>query len=112
MRVPDLADPLPFSEALAATQPHRLFLDEDPSVQPMLAALPSARILGAEVAILAGPEGGWTDREREAAAEHGWTCVSLGTMILKTETAAIATLAILQAVLAGAANQTNPAVPV
>ncbi len=112
VRVPDLTEPLLFREALASTQPHRLFLDEDPGAQPILAALPSPKTGGAEVAILAGPEGGWTDREREAAAERGWTRVSLGPMILKTETATLAALAILQAAWQGAANQTNPAVPV
>ena len=38
--------------------------------------------------VAVGPEGGFTDDEVKAAA--GWTVASLGTRILRTETAAIA----------------------
>ncbi|MCL6546056.1 MAG: RsmE family RNA methyltransferase [Bryobacteraceae bacterium] len=47
------------------------------------------------VCLLAGPEGGWTAAERTAAIEAGWAPVSLGPLILRAETAAIATLATL-----------------
>ncbi len=39
-----------------------------------------------------GPEGGWSDREREAALAdpvNGWTPVGLGTILLRIETAAL-----------------------
>lgn len=36
-----------------------------------------------------GPEGGWTDNERQCAAVHGWRIVSLGPRILRVETAAL-----------------------
>jgi 16S rRNA (uracil1498-N3)-methyltransferase len=45
------------------------------------------------VALLAGPEGGWTDAEREAAAAAGWSPASLGPLVLRAETAAIAAIA-------------------
>ena len=41
-----------------------------------------------------GPEGGWTDEEVSLFMKHGFNPVSLGRRILKTETAAIALLAI------------------
>jgi 16S rRNA (uracil1498-N3)-methyltransferase len=47
------------------------------------------------VAFCVGPEGGWTNDEEEVFALHGFTSVSLGPGILRTETAAIATIAIL-----------------
>jgi 16S rRNA (uracil1498-N3)-methyltransferase len=47
------------------------------------------------IAILTGPEGGWTDRERALAASAGWQPVSLGGNILRAETAALAALAVL-----------------
>ena len=49
------------------------------------------------MSILLGPEGGWTDPERKLAAEHAWKPVSLGPLILRAETAAIAAAAVIQA---------------
>jgi len=47
-------------------------------------------------AVLAiGPEGGWTEAEFECARQHGFCEVSLGHLILRTETAVIAALASL-----------------
>ena len=42
-----------------------------------------------DAAVLVGPEGGWTDSEVSAAHRSGFHAVSLGTAILKAETAAI-----------------------
>lgn len=49
-----------------------------------------------KVCILIGPEGGLDDAELEAAETAGFVPVSLGPRILRTETAAIAALAVLQ----------------
>ena len=49
------------------------------------------------VALLIGPEGGFSEAELQLAALHQFQPISLGPRILRTETAAIATLAILQA---------------
>lgn len=46
--------------------------------------------------LLAGPEGGFSDREVDAALLAGLTAVSLGPRILRTETAALAALAAMQ----------------
>jgi 16S rRNA (uracil1498-N3)-methyltransferase len=48
------------------------------------------------VTVLIGPEGGLTDEEEQAAVAAGFTAVRLGPRILRTETAAIAALALLQ----------------
>lgn len=50
---------------------------------------------GNEVAIFIGPEGGFADEEIELAMENGILSVSLGKRILRTETAGMATVAIL-----------------
>lgn len=48
------------------------------------------------VAIVVGPEGGLAPEEVEQALAHGFTPVSLGPRILRTETAGLAMLSILQ----------------
>lgn len=48
------------------------------------------------VAILVGPEGGLTPDEVALAKEHGFIPVTLGTRIVRTETAGLAVLSILQ----------------
>jgi 16S rRNA (uracil1498-N3)-methyltransferase len=51
-----------------------------------------------EIALLIGPEGGLTDEEILVAQAHDFQPLSLGPRILRTETAAITALSVLQAV--------------
>jgi 16S rRNA (uracil1498-N3)-methyltransferase len=44
--------------------------------------------LGDEVTVAIGPEGGFSEREVAAAEENGWVPVSLGSRVLRAETAA------------------------
>jgi 16S rRNA (uracil1498-N3)-methyltransferase len=53
------------------------------------------------VALAIGPEGGWTDHEIAAARAAGFVEASLGENILRTETAVLASMAILNFVLGG-----------
>lgn len=46
--------------------------------------------------LLIGPEGGFAERELQTARDQGFAVVALGTRILRTETAPVAALAILQ----------------
>jgi len=57
-------------------------------------AAPALPANGAAVWCMAGPEGGFTSEECAAAATAGWSNVSLGSRILRTETAAIAMCAV------------------
>jgi 16S rRNA (uracil1498-N3)-methyltransferase len=50
---------------------------------------------GAKVALIIGPEGGFSDGEYTAAFSHGYQPISLGITTLRTETAAIIALGIL-----------------
>ena len=50
----------------------------------------------ASCALLIGPEGGLTQQEVEQAYAHGYTGLSLGPRILRTETAPLAALTLLQ----------------
>jgi 16S rRNA (uracil1498-N3)-methyltransferase len=86
-----------FAECAART---RIFLTERREAPPIREVL-SAATSGAEpgsrrvAAIAIGPEGGWTDAEIAAAGGAGFAEVSLGENILRTETAVLATMAIL-----------------
>ena len=53
-------------------------------------AWPAERLDEGAAAVIIGPEGGLTPREREAACAAGWVPVRLGASILRFETAAIA----------------------
>jgi 16S rRNA (uracil1498-N3)-methyltransferase len=100
-RLPEIHDAIGLADALAIESDYRYLLDEawgaQGAARPMLSVLPSARRAGDRVALLLGPEGGWTDRERELITSAGWCAVSLGHEILRAETAAIAGLAIINA---------------
>ncbi|MBU0482644.1 MAG: 16S rRNA (uracil(1498)-N(3))-methyltransferase [Proteobacteria bacterium] len=51
------------------------------------------------VLFLTGPEGGFTPDEVELARQHGYTSSSLGTLVMRAETAAISGAALLQYLL-------------
>lgn len=95
--LPDIESAVRFEKALQAPAGLRLLLDENPNVPPILQVLPVQRSAGDRVALLLGPEGGWTDEERRQTSDAGWLPCSLGSHILRAETAAISALAIIQA---------------
>jgi 16S rRNA (uracil1498-N3)-methyltransferase len=87
---------------IAAPQGYREFLRSVPGGMRVLLAPGGsvtlkdlARPDGA-VTVLIGPEGGLTDEEQQAAVAAGFTAARLGPRVLRTETAAIAALALLQ----------------
>jgi 16S rRNA (uracil1498-N3)-methyltransferase len=49
-----------------------------------------------EITLIVGPEGGFSQEEVTSSIEKGFTAVSLGTRILRTETAPITVLSIIQ----------------
>jgi 16S rRNA (uracil1498-N3)-methyltransferase len=61
---------------------------------PRLSMLPP----DAAIALAVGPEGGFGDGELALAGQHGFEFCGLGPRVLRTETAALAALAALQAV--------------
>jgi 16S rRNA (uracil1498-N3)-methyltransferase len=93
--LPEVREPVTFESVVAESAQYRYVLDEEPGGAAIAAALPSERLADDSVALLIGPEGGWTDPERAAFVTAGWTPVSLGPLILRAETAALAGLAVL-----------------
>lgn len=92
VRVPDIAAPAPLQDTLEATAADvRLLLD--PRADDGLSAPPAST---RDVALLIGPEGGLTDIERRAAHDSGFRPVRLGPRTMRTETAPLAALSVLQ----------------
>lgn len=91
-RLPAITDPMPFGAWLSALDGPACVLD--PAADTGLGALgrPSPAL-----SLVAGPEGGLTADEIAAARTAGCTAVRLGPRVLRTETAGIAALAVLQA---------------
>jgi 16S rRNA (uracil1498-N3)-methyltransferase len=54
-----------------------------------------------QVAVVLGPEGGWSPAEEQALLSAGATPVSLGPRVLRSETAAVASLAMLASLSLG-----------
>ncbi len=75
-----------------------LFCDEAAGETDPLSIL--SQLAGAQLAVMVGPEGGFSDEERRRLRSASWsTAVPLGPRILRADTAAIAALAIVQAVI-------------
>jgi 16S rRNA (uracil1498-N3)-methyltransferase len=94
LRAPEIVPVVSFESALAEPGDYRYFLDEA-GTAPLVRMLPPSPPRFASVGLLTGPEGGWTENERELAVAAGWQPVLLGPQILRAETAAIAATAIL-----------------
>ncbi|HEX4985502.1 MAG TPA: 16S rRNA (uracil(1498)-N(3))-methyltransferase [Burkholderiales bacterium] len=94
-RVPPVAPLREFREwigTLPDAPETRLLLSPDAPTALSEIAPPPGRIL-----LLAGPEGGLTRAEVEIAQARGFVAVRLGPRVLRTETAALAALAAMQA---------------
>jgi 16S rRNA (uracil1498-N3)-methyltransferase len=94
VRAPAILDAVSFAQALRQEADYRYFLDEA-GAPALLRILPECRASSAHVALLVGPEGGWTEKERAEARSAGWQPAGLGPQVLRAETAATAALAVL-----------------
>jgi 16S rRNA (uracil1498-N3)-methyltransferase len=92
--LPEVRAPLDLSRFLAEAPRDGQRLVLSPSGPASLAGLASA---AARVELLIGPEGGLEDAELDAALRTGFAPVRLGPRVLRTETAGIVALAVLQA---------------
>jgi 16S rRNA (uracil1498-N3)-methyltransferase len=106
LNVPEIAEPVKLDAFIRAWRPERVlvFCDEDADVKDPVAALSSARGGGLTgpmpVSVLIGPEGGFAEEERAALGTlPNVVRLALGPRILRADTAAVAALAVIQAVL-------------
>jgi 16S rRNA (uracil1498-N3)-methyltransferase len=93
-RLPEIAQPIALADFLRAAKSgaSRGLLLAPEATQRIGGTLKSATA----VSVLVGPEGGLSGEEQQAAIAAGFTPVRLGPRVLRTETAAIAALAVLQ----------------
>jgi 16S rRNA (uracil1498-N3)-methyltransferase len=106
LTLPEIGDPLPFDRLIAEWDAARLLVscDEDAEVKDPVAALAAERRTADQgampLAVLVGPEGGFAEGERAALLRLPNTVrLSLGPRILRADTAAVAALALVAAVL-------------
>ncbi|HRE20933.1 MAG TPA: 16S rRNA (uracil(1498)-N(3))-methyltransferase [Rhabdaerophilum sp.] len=101
LSVPAIEDEVKLAAFLRSLKAGELliFCDEDAEIADPLAALRAAPD-HKSVTVLIGPEGGFTEEEREAILCHKPLCrLSLGPRILRADTAAVAAMALVQGVL-------------
>ncbi|MBW2503614.1 MAG: 16S rRNA (uracil(1498)-N(3))-methyltransferase [Deltaproteobacteria bacterium] len=92
--LPSIRQLSPLAEALPAEPGHLKLALWESGARPLVNVLPKTSPEG--VTILVGPEGGLDRSEIAAAEEAGFVPVHLGPRILRTETAALAIIPILQ----------------
>lgn len=97
-----VAKPIPLERFLSQRPTERLliFCDEAAEVKNPVQGLQSAREAGQGIDVLIGPEGGFADEERALLLRQPKTLrLALGPRIMRADTAAVAALALVQAVL-------------
>lgn len=90
-RLPVLSDPIALADWLASVDSDYRFVLHHRDTQ----SLPS-EARPDSVSLLIGPEGGLSDSEIETAKTSGFSALTLGPRVLRTETAPIAALALVQ----------------
>lgn len=89
----EVEEAISWKQALGRVKEHELVLMPwEDARDTRLKDVHAERADAADLAILIGPEGGISGKEAEEAKEAGALCVTLGPRILRTETAAIASV--------------------
>jgi 16S rRNA (uracil1498-N3)-methyltransferase len=102
LSIADVAEPVALDRYLSRREPQRLLVfcdeaaDATSPIQALQGELPAAR----GIDVLIGPEGGFAEEERAILLRQPQTLrLSLGSRVLRADTAAVAALALVQAAL-------------
>ena len=101
----EILDPMQVKDAIREKpEAIRLLLSERERATMLRDALTTSETNSAgdgtkRIRLAIGPEGGWTPEEETLFATAGWTPISLGPRILRAETAAIAAVSVVAALL-------------
>lgn len=95
--LPEISRPGPLDRIIKSELDVKLLLDETDALKLLTVVNERwpERNSKQRIGILLGPEGGWTEGERTRVIEAGWQRCSLGEMVLRAETAAIAALSVV-----------------
>jgi 16S rRNA (uracil1498-N3)-methyltransferase len=99
LSVPELRSPVRLEQVLAAWPAERrlMLCDESGKGEPLSQA--AMRLPPGPTALLVGPEGGFDETELDAVGNLSFvTRIGLGPRVLRAETAALAAVAVLQAI--------------
>jgi 16S rRNA (uracil1498-N3)-methyltransferase len=111
LHVPDVLPPEKLERVLASWQPTRrlIFCDEAGSGENPVETLKPLKL---PLALLVGPEGGFTAEERELLRSHDFVVpISLGPRIMRADTAGVAALSLIQALCGDWGLAGKPAKP-
>jgi 16S rRNA (uracil1498-N3)-methyltransferase len=89
--VPEIADPAKLAETIQKIGGTKILLAETEQEQTLKSQLQN---VSEPVTLAFGPEGGWTEEEIRQFEAAGWATATLGSTILRAETAIIAAVAI------------------
>jgi 16S rRNA (uracil1498-N3)-methyltransferase len=93
---PEISEPIKLKELYVMAADARIVLSEAEDAQMLKDAVSED---AGSVLLAFGPEGGWKEQEIASFRDAGWTTASLGSTILRAETAVIAAVAITAAVI-------------
>jgi 16S rRNA (uracil1498-N3)-methyltransferase len=93
LRVPEVARPVHFSEAVRQVGGDGVLLHNSPDLEALEA------VVSEPVSIFVGPEGGWSEDELRVAEEAGLAIAQLGPYRLRSETAGMVAVARARAAL-------------
>jgi 16S rRNA (uracil1498-N3)-methyltransferase len=94
LRVPEVGEPLAFSEAVREVGEAGVLLHVGPELAPV-----EEVVMGGPVGLFVGPEGGWSEGELALAEGAGLRFASLGPFRLRSETAGVVAVARAEAAL-------------
>jgi len=99
-RLPRISASMAFEDAVKAGSGLKLIAYEEERAQGLTACLRGLRVRPRTVSLMIGPEGGFEDLEVALARDEGWTAVSLGQRVMRSETAGIVAAALVLDALA------------
>lgn len=100
LSAPVIDDPTKLKQALAVpAEGERLLLNENERALRLRDLLGGDEAEANSLSLAVGPEGGWSEDEIKAFIDSNWKSVTLGPTVLRAETAAIACMAAINALL-------------